>query len=36
LLILGIQFISIGLLGEMITRAGAPERSYAVRRTLGE
>jgi glycosyltransferase involved in cell wall biosynthesis len=36
LLILGIQFVSIGLLGEMITRAGAPERSYAVRRTLGE
>jgi glycosyltransferase involved in cell wall biosynthesis len=36
LLILGIQFVSIGLLGEMITRASAPERSYAVRRTLGE
>lgn len=36
LLILGIQFVSIGLLGEMITRANAPERSYAVRRILGE
>jgi glycosyltransferase involved in cell wall biosynthesis len=36
LLILGIQFVSIGLLGEMITRSNAPERSYAVRRTLGE
>jgi len=36
LLLLGIQFVSIGLLGEMIARANAPNRSYAVRRVLGD
>ena len=36
LLLLGIQFVSIGLLGEMIARANAPNRSYAVRRMLGD
>ena len=35
LLILGIQFISIGLLGEMITRSNASEQSYSIRRSLG-
>jgi glycosyltransferase involved in cell wall biosynthesis len=35
LLLLGIQFVSIGLLGEMITRSTASERPEAVRRTLG-
>jgi len=34
LLILGIQFVSIGLLGEMITRSNANARHYSVRRTL--
>ena len=35
LLILGIQFISIGLLGEMITRSQAKGHEYSIRRTLG-
>jgi glycosyltransferase involved in cell wall biosynthesis len=35
LLILGIQFVSIGLLGEMITRSNASEHRYSVRRSLG-
>lgn len=35
LLILGIQFISIGLLGEMITRPKSKDHSYSIRRTLG-
>jgi glycosyltransferase involved in cell wall biosynthesis len=35
LLILGIQFVSIGLLGEMITRSNASGHRYAIRRTLG-
>jgi glycosyltransferase involved in cell wall biosynthesis len=35
LLILGIQFVSIGLLGEMITRANASGHRYAIRRMLG-
>ena len=35
LVVLGIQFISIGLLGEMITRSQAHERIYTIRRTLG-
>jgi glycosyltransferase involved in cell wall biosynthesis len=36
LLILGIQFISIGLLGEMITRNSAERRTYSIRKILGE
>ena len=35
LIVLSIQFISIGLLGEMITHSGSHERVYTVRRTLG-
>jgi glycosyltransferase involved in cell wall biosynthesis len=35
LLILGIQFVSIGLLGEMITRSNDRDEPGAVRRTLG-
>ena len=35
LLILGIQFISIGLLGEMITRSHVAGHKYSIRRTLG-
>jgi glycosyltransferase involved in cell wall biosynthesis len=35
LLILGIQFISIGLLGEMIARSNASHQSPSIRRTLG-
>jgi len=35
LLIVGVQFISIGLLGEMITRSNASARRYAIRKTLG-
>ena len=34
-LILGIQFVSIGLLGEMITRSNASEHRPPVRRSLG-
>jgi glycosyltransferase involved in cell wall biosynthesis len=34
-LILGIQFVSIGLLGEMITRSNASEHSSPINRTLG-
>jgi dolichol-phosphate mannosyltransferase len=34
-LILGIQFISIGLLGEMITRSGASEHRSPVNRSIG-
>ena len=36
LLIIGMQFVSIGLLGEMITRSQAKDRRYAIRRFLGE
>ena len=35
LLILGIQFISIGLLGEMITRSHSSGHKYSIRRSLG-
>jgi glycosyltransferase involved in cell wall biosynthesis len=35
LLIIGIQFVSIGLLGEMITRSNASDRRNAVRRSIG-
>ena len=35
LVILGIQFISIGLLGEMIARSYTPDHRYSIRRTLG-
>ena len=35
LLILGIQFISIGLLGEMIARSNDSHQSHSIRRTLG-
>jgi glycosyltransferase involved in cell wall biosynthesis len=35
LLIIGIQFISIGLLGEMITRSQASGHTYKIRRSLG-
>ncbi len=35
LILLGIQFISIGLLGEMITRSHASVHTYKIRRTLG-
>ncbi len=35
LLILGIQFISIGLLGEMITRSIVKGQHYSIRRRLG-
>jgi glycosyltransferase involved in cell wall biosynthesis len=34
-LILGIQFVSIGLLGEMITRSGASEHRSPVNRSIG-
>ncbi|HLE32478.1 MAG TPA: glycosyltransferase family 2 protein [Bacteroidota bacterium] len=34
LVIIGVQFISIGLLGEMITRQEHSERTYSVRETL--
>lgn len=34
-LIIGVQFISIGLLGEMITRSQPDEASYSVKKTLG-
>ena len=34
-LILGIQFISIGLLGEMITQSHAKHQHYSIRRTMG-
>jgi len=36
LLIVGVQFISLGLLGEMITRSQAKTHNYAIRRTLGD
>jgi len=36
LLILGIQFISIGLLGEMIARSRPTEPQEVIRKTLGE
>jgi glycosyltransferase involved in cell wall biosynthesis len=35
LLIIGIQFVSIGLLGEMITRSNASDRPNTVRRSIG-
>lgn len=35
LVILGIQFISIGLLGEMITRSQAPNHKFSIRKSLG-
>ncbi len=35
LIIIGIQFVSIGLLGEMITRQERDEESYSIRETLG-
>lgn len=35
LLIVGIQFVSIGLLGEMITRSQASRHTYSIRRSLG-
>ncbi len=35
LLIIGIQFISLGLIGEMITRSQNTESKHAIRRTLG-
>lgn len=35
-LIIGMQFFSIGLLGEMITRSQVRGRGYAIRRFLGE
>jgi len=35
LIILGIQFISIGLLGEMITQSHTTNQKYSIRRTLG-
>jgi len=35
LLILGIQFVSIGLLGEMITRSNISDNRRSVRRSLG-
>ncbi len=35
LLIIGIQFVSIGLLGEMITRSNASDRRNTVRRSIG-
>jgi glycosyltransferase involved in cell wall biosynthesis len=34
-LILGIQFVSIGLLGEMITRSNASEYRHSIKRSLG-
>ncbi len=34
LIIIGIQFVSIGLLGEMITRQERDEESYSIRETL--
>lgn len=35
-LIIGMQFFSIGLLGEMITRSQSKNRNYAIQRFLGE
>ncbi len=35
LIIIGIQFISIGLLGEMITRSQAGDHKHSIRQTLG-
>jgi glycosyltransferase involved in cell wall biosynthesis len=35
LIIIGIQFIAIGLLGEMITRSQTLEDDYSIRETLG-
>ncbi len=35
LVIIGIQFISIGLLGEMITRSQAGDHKHSIRQTLG-
>ncbi len=35
LIIIGVQFVSIGLLGEMITRQERDEESYSIRETLG-
>lgn len=35
LIILGFQFISIGLLGEMITQSHTANHKYSIRRTLG-
>lgn len=35
LLIVGVQFISIGLLGEMITQSNAHQRNFVIRQTLG-
>lgn len=35
-ILLGMQFFSIGLLGEMITRSHSKNRNYSIRRFLGE
>lgn len=35
LIIIGVQFVSIGLLGEMITRQERDEEVYSIRETLG-
>jgi glycosyltransferase involved in cell wall biosynthesis len=35
LLIIGVQFVSIGLLGEMITRSQAGDHKHSIRQTLG-
>lgn len=35
LIIIGVQFVSIGLLGEMITRQERDERVYSIRQSLG-
>lgn len=34
-LIIGVQFISIGLLGEMITRSQSDRNTFSIRKTLG-
>ena len=34
LMIMGVQFVSIGLLGEMITASQTPKQTYVIRRTL--
>ena len=36
MLIMGIQFFSIGLLGEMITRSQADKHRFSIRKVLGE
>ena len=35
LLIVGVQFVSIGLLGEMITQSNVHQRNFIIRQTLG-